>query len=546
MTRRVALALVALMLVGCTGATIEVQPTPTLSISRPTSPPPTSDLGRMIAASVKIVALVEQDGQLVPSHTGSGTIISADGLIVTNAHVAAPDAPGLALQYGAIGGIGGPVAELHVLMTEAEDEPPVARYKASLVTVDGYLDIAVVRVTSTIDGGPVNGLDLPWLPIGDSDALRIGDSLVVVGFPGIGGNTVSADQGDVSGFLEDERIGSRGWIKTSAIVHSGNSGGLAANARGEIVGVPTRAPATKNAEDIGGFELLRPINLANPVIEAARGGQAYGPSPYFRPASGTEELEFLGWLREGSQTCGATDRVTSYPSGTGTIEAAFRWSGFTAGQDYGFHFLGRAAGTQTTRRLGFRIAAWERAESGDCLTLHFTPRTPIADGLYAVAVGAGPRLDVIAEAAVSVGGSGGPIGPTPTPTPAAPTPTPAGPTPTPTAGGPLQPGPDWIQLGGRIVDATTGLGIAGAGVLVFMPDVDPIAWANDPNRSESDVLARATSTADGTFVLDRTLPPTTALPLVITARDYSLFVGTLTTGTQSGSLGDVALSPVAP
>ena len=48
------------------------------------------------------------------------------------------------------------------------------------------LDLAVMRIVSGLDGRPVSKLDLPSVPVGDSDALELGDTLSIFGYPGIG------------------------------------------------------------------------------------------------------------------------------------------------------------------------------------------------------------------------------------------------------------------------------------------------------------------------------------------------------------------------
>ncbi len=140
-------------------------------------------------------------------------------------------------------------------------------------------------------------LDLPVVPLGDSQALRLGDEMYILGYPGIGGETITLTSGEVSGFTAESGRGERAFIKTSATIAGGNSGGLAANARGELIGVPTqlgyggdgqyidcRVLADTNRDGriddqdscvpTGGFiNALRPLDLATPLIEAAQRGE---------------------------------------------------------------------------------------------------------------------------------------------------------------------------------------------------------------------------------------------------------------------------------
>jgi S1-C subfamily serine protease len=532
------------------------QPGTTAQPGSPT-PAPASGIASLIAASVQIESYEQGESGPVLTSSGSGTIISPDGLILTNAHVAAADAPGLAVQYASIGGYGAPSVALRVLMTEREDQPPVPRFFAEVVAVDGYLDIAVLRITTDAEGQPVSGLQLPAVQLGDSDAVRIGDSLSIVGFPGIGGDTVSVATGDVSGFLEDPKIGQRGWVKTSAIVHFGNSGGLAANSAGELVAVPTRAPDfdAKDPSDIGGYALLRPVNLAMPVIEAARGGVDYGPSRYAQPGTGQEQLQFVGWLPQGASGCDPSQFLSSYPTGTSMLDAAFSFSGFADGLDYAVVWFGQVEGSAQIERLDDRTGVWEFGPSGDCLRFRVGSRSGFANGVYGLLVGAGPSLQLIATAETTIGGTGGPGipggpgGPGPTPGPATPGPA----TPGPATPGPATPGPtlptdpdQWIGLGGRVIDATTGRGVPEAFVVIFLPGVDPIAWLNDPNASNDVVLATAEADAEGFYVMSHLVPAQMQLPILVVARGYAAWDGTLTTGTSHGTIGDIVIAPGAP
>jgi S1-C subfamily serine protease len=235
---------------------------------------------------VEIVARVSYGGDVYDGWSGSGTIISSDGLILTNAHVV--------LSEGAY-----QVEELVICITNASDEPPEPTYLAEVLQADAELDIAVLQVVSFVDGQPIDpgSLNLPAVPIGDSNALQLGDSVTILGYPGIGGETITLTRGEVAGFTAEAGYGNRAFIKTSATIAGGNSGGLAANGIGQIIGVPSevgyggegevvdcRALADTNRDGvindrddcvpIGGYiNALRPIALALPLIEAAQQGE---------------------------------------------------------------------------------------------------------------------------------------------------------------------------------------------------------------------------------------------------------------------------------
>jgi S1-C subfamily serine protease len=217
---------------------------------------------------------------------GSGTVISEDGLILTNAHVATPSDVEL--------------DDLIIAVTQQADTPPEPGYHAEVVAADSVLDLAIIRITTNMGGGPYDGALEP-IPIGDSDDVSIGDELIILGYPSVGGDTITLTYGHVSGFTANPTLGSHAWIKTDATILGGNSGGLAANSAGELVGVPTQLGAGDtgeivdcrvvtdtngdlviNDEDecipLGGFlNSLRPINLARDMLAAIEAGTAYQP-----------------------------------------------------------------------------------------------------------------------------------------------------------------------------------------------------------------------------------------------------------------------------
>lgn len=479
-------------------------------------PPEPADVAALIAATVQVEVYLEDtdgDGEPELAGHGSGTILTADGLILTNAHVAAPDAPGQAVQYG-WPGPDEPVARLVIRMTESEDAPPVERYRASVVAVDGYLDIAVIQVDATADGGGLNAdaLDLPFIPLGDSDLLRAGDPLTVVGFPGIGGDTVSVDHGDVSGFRDDDHIGQRGWIKTSAVVHFGNSGGLAANENGEIVGVPTRAPEGTDPTDVGGFQLLRPINLAMPVIEAAMSGSDYGPSPYVVSGSGRERVTFRGWGDPASTGCEPEDMLAGYPSGAKVIQPIFDWSEINPDVDVLVWLIRNPANPETAELVRVLQGRWEDEPSGTCLAVDLGNERGFEDGPYVAAFFIGPDLRLAAEGSMTI--------------PAAST-----------------PGADEVVLSGTIIDAGSGLPIGGALVVVLDPATDVDVWLNSP--TEEGIAAVGETAADGSYTFDAPLTIGNVYPLAIFAEGYATWVGTLTVGSDD-TIGPVGLTRSTP
>ncbi len=237
---------------------------------------PTVD--QLAQATVQILGL---DSAGEPLCSGSGTFVSVDGLVLTNAHVVTSDN---ICDFDSLG----------IAVTDDAGRPPQLLYRADVVALDAEVDLAVVRINGSLDTTQLLPATFPALGLGDSDELGIGDDLRILGYPEIGGETITFTNGSVSGFTAQADIGDRALIKTDATIAGGNSGGAAVDSVGRLIGIPTKARASEsgpavdcrpladtngdgevdeadNCVPIGGFlNGLRPINLARDLIEQAR------------------------------------------------------------------------------------------------------------------------------------------------------------------------------------------------------------------------------------------------------------------------------------
>lgn len=201
--------------------------------------------------------------------TGSGSILTADGLILTNAHVAQPTADGLAEYYGD-DGLGDPDYLLVALVNGLDDSPAAASYRARPVEVDGHRDVAVVQIYADAGGAEIDAgaLDLPTMPLGDSDAVESGDDVTVLGFPGISESArLSVTKGVISTFIDREDLGPRSEIDTDARIAPGNSGGAAIDNDAKIIGIPSSLFTPDGSLVVSGR--IRPINFVKDVISDA-------------------------------------------------------------------------------------------------------------------------------------------------------------------------------------------------------------------------------------------------------------------------------------
>src|SRR5688572_2125337 len=170
---------------------------------------------------------------------GTGFIISADGEIVTNNHVVAPEE------------LGGRVAD--EIMVQLDDK---RSYKAHVIARDPATEVALLKVEAR---------GLPVAQLGDSDATEVGEWVVAIGEPYGLQSTVTAGIVSAKGRRGDElgRMNQGYWdfIQTDTAINPGNSGGPLINMRGEVIGINTAIKAQAQ-----GLAFAVPINMARRVI----------------------------------------------------------------------------------------------------------------------------------------------------------------------------------------------------------------------------------------------------------------------------------------
>jgi S1-C subfamily serine protease len=280
-------------------ATATIPPSPSATLP-PTLTPSATPLVVPWASVVKITGRIKHSSYLKDIWGGSGAIISEDGLILTNAHIISQIMDERADFY-------------MVSITEDPAAEPVDMYFAEPLIVDKDLDLAVLRIATDLKQKPIDPADLHLtpIPLGDSSALHLGDPLFILGYPTIGGRTVTLSRGEVSGFTLSSKLTEPAYIKTTAMISGGTSGGLALDQYGRLVAVPTqlgygqrdpedlvdcRVAADTNRDGhvdgrdvcipVGGFvNALRPVNLAKPLIDRALGVTVTsGGTPYPYPS----------------------------------------------------------------------------------------------------------------------------------------------------------------------------------------------------------------------------------------------------------------------
>ena len=183
--------------------------------------------------------------QRVQQSLGSGVIVRADGLILTNNHV---------VEGG---------TDIVVALSDKRE------FKAKVLLADPRTDLAVLKIDT-------KGERLPMVPFADSDAVQVGDLVLAIGDPFGVGQTVT--MGIVSALARTQVSASdyQFFIQTDAAINPGNSGGALVTTDGKLAGINT-AIYSRSGGNIGiGFAI--PANLARRVVEGVEGGERRAPA----------------------------------------------------------------------------------------------------------------------------------------------------------------------------------------------------------------------------------------------------------------------------
>ncbi|MBO5479214.1 MAG: trypsin-like peptidase domain-containing protein [Clostridia bacterium] len=169
---------------------------------------------------------------------GTGMIVSEDGYILTNEHVS-----------------GSKFSNCYVTLENGKS------YTAKVVWSDSDLDISIIKI---------NAKGLPYIALGDSEQVKVGETVYAIGNP-IGfefqrtvtsgiisavNRTIKIEEDNKTSYMED-------LIQTDATINPGNSGGPLINVEGEVIGINSVKIVT--AEGIG---FASPINMVKPIIES--------------------------------------------------------------------------------------------------------------------------------------------------------------------------------------------------------------------------------------------------------------------------------------
>ncbi|MEM8656437.1 MAG: trypsin-like peptidase domain-containing protein [Pseudomonadota bacterium] len=186
--------------------------------------------------------LFEGFGQQQPrvqNSLGSGVILSADGIVVSNYHVV------------------GQATDIRIVLNDGRE------YDARVLLGDRESDLAILK----IDGVE----DLPFLSLRNSETVEVGELTLAIGNPFGVGQTVSS--GIVSGLARSGGSNGRGagyFIQTDAPINPGNSGGALVDMRGQLLGINTRILSRSGGSNGIGFAI--PADLVAAFVKQARDG----------------------------------------------------------------------------------------------------------------------------------------------------------------------------------------------------------------------------------------------------------------------------------
>jgi len=197
--------------------------------------------------------------EMVPTRAlGSGFLISPDGRILTNNHVISGS------------------SKIEVRFSDG------SRYTAKVLVADRADDLALIQIDPK--------KKVPFLKLGDSDALQVGQKVLAIGNPfGFSGTLTTGIVSSMGREIRNENSTLEGLIQTDAAINEGNSGGPLLDSQGNVIGINTAILAPSGGNIGIGFAM--PINRAKAMLEDFRVGKSFG-----RPRFGASTVFIAGDL----------------------------------------------------------------------------------------------------------------------------------------------------------------------------------------------------------------------------------------------------------
>jgi S1-C subfamily serine protease len=186
-------------------------------------PAPKADgtINDLIVHSI-VSIIVYENGE--PCSGGSGSVVGDGTHVLTNDHVVSSDEDCT-------------IDEIRIQTVENSGQLPTDSYIGKVLISDEDIDLAILSLTPMNDSAP------RLRPLELTTTNTVGQDIVVVGFPAIGGDSVTVSKGIISGFAFEYGVE---WIKTDAAISGGNSGGAALDSKNRLIGVPTMLSQTSD------------------------------------------------------------------------------------------------------------------------------------------------------------------------------------------------------------------------------------------------------------------------------------------------------------
>jgi S1-C subfamily serine protease len=197
--------------------------------------------------------------EMVPTRAlGSGFLINPDGRILTNNHVISGS------------------SKIEVRFSDG------SRYTAKVLVADRADDLAMIQIDPK--------KKLPFLKLGDSDSLQVGQKVLAIGNPfGFSGTLTTGIVSSLGREIRNENSTLEGLVQTDAAINEGNSGGPLLDSQGNVIGINTAILAPSGGNIGIGFAM--PINRAKAMLEDFRVGKSFG-----RPRFGASTVYIAGDL----------------------------------------------------------------------------------------------------------------------------------------------------------------------------------------------------------------------------------------------------------
>jgi S1-C subfamily serine protease len=199
--------------------------------------------------------------EMVPTRAlGSGFLISPDGRILTNNHVISGS------------------SKIEVRFSDG------SRYTAKVLVADRADDLAMIQIDPK--------KKVPFLKLGDSDGLQVGQKVLAIGNPfGFSGTLTTGIVSSLGREIRNENSTLEGLVQTDAAINEGNSGGPLLDSQGNVIGINTAILAPGGSGGNIGIGFAMPINRAKAMLDDFREGKSFG-----RPRFGASTVYIAGDL----------------------------------------------------------------------------------------------------------------------------------------------------------------------------------------------------------------------------------------------------------